>query len=131
MSSGSAENSFRDRFRLAGADRAVADRWGWIAAKALAAKSLLPVIGGLLTATTMQHNLTLVTRNAQDVAVTGSHDSTSAQHEQKLVLPSISSVSFKTENSIPTKTAIHDVKRTITGGGTGSVPSPTMLTYRE
>jgi toxin FitB len=52
-------------------DQAVADRWGWIAAKALAAKSPLPVIDGLLAATAMQHNLTLVTRNTRDVAVTG------------------------------------------------------------
>ena len=43
-------------------DQAVADRWGRIAAKALAGKSPLPVIDGLLAATAMQHNLTLVTR---------------------------------------------------------------------
>ena len=51
-------------------DQAVADRWGRIAAKARAAKSPLPVIDGLLAATAMQHNLTLVTRNTKDVAVT-------------------------------------------------------------
>jgi predicted nucleic acid-binding protein len=51
-------------------DQAVADRWGRIAAKALAGKSSLPVIDGLLAATAMQHNLTLVTRNTKDVAIT-------------------------------------------------------------
>jgi toxin FitB len=51
-------------------DQAVADRWGRIAAKALAGKSPLPVIDGLLAATAMQHNLTLVTRNTKDVAGT-------------------------------------------------------------
>jgi toxin FitB len=51
-------------------DQAVADRWGRIAAAALAAKTALPVIDGLLAATAIQHNLTLVTRNTADVAVT-------------------------------------------------------------
>jgi toxin FitB len=51
-------------------DQAVADRWGRIAAAALAAKTPLPVIDGLLAATAIQHNLTLVTRNTADVAVT-------------------------------------------------------------
>ena len=40
------------------------------AAKALARKSPLRVIDGLLAATALQHNLTLVTRNTKDVAVT-------------------------------------------------------------
>ena len=51
-------------------DQAIADGWGRIAAKAVARKSPLPVIDGLLAATAMQHNLTLVTRNTKDVAVT-------------------------------------------------------------
>lgn len=51
-------------------DQAVADRWGRIAPKALAAKSPLSVIDGLLVATAMQHHLALVTRNTRDVAVT-------------------------------------------------------------
>jgi len=51
-------------------DQAIADRWGRIAAKAVARKSPLPVIDGLLAATAMQHNLTLVTRDTKDVAVT-------------------------------------------------------------
>jgi predicted nucleic acid-binding protein len=51
-------------------DQAVADRWGLLAAKALARKSPLPVIDGLLAATALQHNRTVVTRNTKDVAVT-------------------------------------------------------------
>jgi len=54
--------------RILPIDRAVADRWGRIAAQASARKSPLPVIDGLLAATALQHNLTLVTRNTKDVA---------------------------------------------------------------
>ena len=51
--------------------RPVADRWGRLAAAASAAKSPLPVIDGLLAATALDQNLTLVTRNTKDVGVTG------------------------------------------------------------
>jgi len=54
--------------RILPIDQAVADRWGRIAAQALARKSPLPVVDGLLAATALQHNLTLVTRNTKDVA---------------------------------------------------------------
>ena len=57
--------------RILSIDRAVADRWGQLAADAAAARSPLPVIDGLLAATALDHNLTLVTRNTKDVAVTG------------------------------------------------------------
>ena len=57
--------------RILAIDRAVADRWGRLAADAAAAKSPLPVIDGLLAATALDQNLTLVTRNAKDIAVTG------------------------------------------------------------
>jgi predicted nucleic acid-binding protein len=57
--------------RILPIDRAVADRWGRIAAAAVAAKSPLPVIDGLLAATALDQNLTLVTRNTKDIAVTG------------------------------------------------------------
>jgi toxin FitB len=57
--------------RILGIDQAVADRWGRIAAKAHAAKQPLPVIDGMLAATALHHNLTFVTRNAKDVAITG------------------------------------------------------------
>jgi len=54
--------------RILSIDQAIADRWGKITAKAVAAKCPVPVIDGLLAATTLQHNLTLVTRN---VAISG------------------------------------------------------------
>ena len=65
------ELALRFAGRILAIDQAVADRWSGITAKALAAKSPLPVIDGLLAATALQHNLTLVTRNARDVAITG------------------------------------------------------------
>ena len=55
--------------RILAIDQAVADRWGRIAAQALSAKSALPVIDGLLAATAMRHNLTLVTRNTKDLSL--------------------------------------------------------------
>jgi toxin FitB len=57
--------------RILPIDHAVADRWGGIAAAAAAAKSPLPVIDGLLAATALDQNLTLVTRNTKEIAVTG------------------------------------------------------------
>jgi len=57
--------------RILSVDREVADRWGVMAANASTSERLLPVIDGLLAATAMQHNLTLVTRNTKDVVGTG------------------------------------------------------------
>lgn len=57
--------------RILDVDQDVADRWGQIAAKAAAAKRQLPMIDGLLAATALHHNLTLVTRNTKDVSLTG------------------------------------------------------------
>lgn len=57
--------------RILPIDRAVAERWGRLAAAAAAKKSTLPVIDGLLAATALGQNLTLVTRNTKDIAVTG------------------------------------------------------------
>ena len=51
--------------------RTVADRWGRLAADAVAARAPLPVIDGLLAATALDQSLTLVTRNTKDVGVTG------------------------------------------------------------
>jgi len=56
--------------RILPVDQAVVDRWGRLAAQA-GAKSPLPVIDGLLAATALHHNLTLVSRNTKDVAATG------------------------------------------------------------
>ena len=49
----------------------VADRWGRISAAAEARKMVLPVIDGLLAATALHHNLTVVTRNIGDIEPTG------------------------------------------------------------
>lgn len=65
------ELSLRFAHRILPIDRAVADRWGRITASASMAKSSLPVIDGLLAATALDRDLTLVTRNTEDVAVTG------------------------------------------------------------
>lgn len=54
--------------RLLGIDGHVADRWGRVQASA---GRMLPVIDGLLAATALQHDLTLVTRNTKDFAGLG------------------------------------------------------------
>ena len=51
--------------RLLGIDAQVADRWGRLMASA---GRPLPAIDGLLAATALQHDLTLVTRNIKDFA---------------------------------------------------------------
>jgi predicted nucleic acid-binding protein len=53
--------------RILPIDQAVADRWGRLVAEASTAGAVLPVIDGLLAATALQHDLTLVTRNNKDV----------------------------------------------------------------
>ena len=67
------ETGLRQRFadRILLVDKDVADRWGLIAGKALSHHIGLPVIDGLLAATALHYNLTLVTRNSKDVAHTG------------------------------------------------------------
>jgi toxin FitB len=57
--------------RILSVDRDIADRWGRIAAQAKLAGRAIPLTDGLLAATAMQHNLTLVTRNTRDVQLTG------------------------------------------------------------
>ena len=54
--------------RILPIDRAVADEWG-----RLNASRPLPVIDGLLAATAKIHRMTLVTRNAADIADLGVH----------------------------------------------------------
>jgi predicted nucleic acid-binding protein len=49
-----------------GIDNAVADRWG-----RMSAIRPIPVIDGLLAATAVTHDLTLVTRNDRDIAGLG------------------------------------------------------------
>ena len=57
--------------RILSIDRSVADRWGQLAADAAEARTPLPVIDGLLAATALHQNMTLVTRNTKDIVVTG------------------------------------------------------------
>ena len=57
---------FQDR--ILPIDAAIADRWGRISAVAALKGKPVPVIDGLLAATAIHHNLTLVTRNSSDVS---------------------------------------------------------------
>jgi len=59
--------SLRYRSRLLVFDEPVADRWG----RLVAVYRGLPVEDGQLAATALHHGLTLVTRNARDLAPTG------------------------------------------------------------
>ena len=49
----------------------IAERWGLISAQAKIAGAPIAVIDGLLAATALHYNLTLVTRNTKDVRVAG------------------------------------------------------------
>ena len=52
--------------RILPIDAPVADRWGLLAAHAKGRGMLLPIIDGLLAATALHYNLTVVTRNSND-----------------------------------------------------------------
>jgi toxin FitB len=52
--------------RILAIDNAVADRWGWLTAKAEGQGRPLAAIDGLLAATALHHNLTIVSRNVSD-----------------------------------------------------------------
>jgi predicted nucleic acid-binding protein len=56
--------------RIVPIDRAISDRWGLIAADAKRKGKALSIIDGLLAATALHHNLTVVSRNASDFANT-------------------------------------------------------------
>jgi predicted nucleic acid-binding protein len=62
------EVDLQERFagRIVPIDAAIADRWGLITAGAKAKGKTLSVIDGLLAATALHHNLTVVSRNAGD-----------------------------------------------------------------
>jgi len=64
------EVDLRGRFsgRILPVDAAVADRWGLLAAQARRNGATLPIVDGLLAATALHHNLTIVSRNASDFA---------------------------------------------------------------
>ena|SRR5256885_2989203 len=57
--------------RILPIDGAIADRWGSLAAVAKARGAALSTIDGLLAATAIQHNLTIVSRNDTDFS--GAH----------------------------------------------------------
>lgn len=67
------ETELQARFasRVLPIDEAVASRWGWLAGQAQANGKSLAVIDGLLAATALHHNLTLVTGNVRDFSGTG------------------------------------------------------------
>lgn len=50
-------------------DAVVADRWGWLAAEARRKGKALAVVDGLLAATALHYNLTVVSRNAGNFAI--------------------------------------------------------------
>lgn len=54
--------------RILAIDNAVADRWGWLTAQAERKGRPLAAIDGLLAATALHHNLTIVSRNVSDFA---------------------------------------------------------------
>lgn len=56
--------------RVVPVDAAIADRWGLLASEAKRKGKLLSVIDGLLAATALHHNLTVVSRNASDFTTT-------------------------------------------------------------
>jgi len=62
------ETELRVRFagRILLIDAAVADRWGSLAARAKSEGKVLATIDGLLAATALHHNLTVVSRNVND-----------------------------------------------------------------
>ena len=64
----SAELPARFAGRILMVDAAVADRWGQLAGRAKLQGANLPVIDGLIAATALQHNLTVVSRNVADFA---------------------------------------------------------------
>lgn len=57
--------------RILPIDRAVADRWGQLAGSASARRSPIPVIDGLLAATALHYDLTLVTRGTKLLEAAG------------------------------------------------------------
>jgi len=69
------EIEVRARFagRILPIDDSVADRWGLVAGSAKKEGKSLSTIDGLLAATALQHNLTVVSRNVSDFAAAQVH----------------------------------------------------------
>ena len=57
--------------RVLAIDDEVADRWGLLTAVARKSGIVLPVIDGLLAATALEHNLTLVTKDIGQIPTIG------------------------------------------------------------
>lgn len=57
--------------RILSIDFEIAECWGLLSAQTRTSGVRLPVIDGLLAATALHHNLTFVTRNTNDVKLTG------------------------------------------------------------
>jgi len=66
------ESDLQVRFsgRILAIDHHVADRWGWLTAESQLKGRPLSAVDGLLAATALHHNLTLVSRNVSDFANT-------------------------------------------------------------
>jgi predicted nucleic acid-binding protein len=56
--------------RILGIDAPIADRWGLLAAEAKREGKMLSAIDGLIAATALHHNLTIVSRNVGDFVIT-------------------------------------------------------------
>ena len=67
------DKDLRARFedRILAIDQEVADRWGLLTAAARNSGIVIPVIDGLLAATALEHNLTLVTRDTGQIPSMG------------------------------------------------------------
>ena len=67
------DKDLRARFegRILVIDQEVADRWGLLTGAARNSGKVLPVIDGLLAATALEHNLTLVTRDTGQIPSMG------------------------------------------------------------
>ena len=67
------DKDFRARFedRILEIDQEVVDRWGLLTADARKNGMVLPVIDGLLAATALEYNLTLVTRDTGQIPSMG------------------------------------------------------------
>ena len=67
------DKDLRARFegRILVIDQEVADRWGLLISAARNSGIVLPVIDGLLAATALEHNLTLVTRDTGQIPSMG------------------------------------------------------------
>ena len=67
------DKDLRARFegRILIIDQEVADRWGLLTSAARNSGMVLPVIDGLLAATALEHNLTLVTRDTGQIPSMG------------------------------------------------------------